>query len=273
MHTTTSLLAALAGATIVLAGPAPAPPRPLITARPVRPFPGQHLAARQDFTDGGPDASWTSFFHDYEIIIDSAPTPATEVAEWLRTAAPLVSVNVDDLPNMHTFTTVCDETAAPTPPASLSSAWASFTSAADSWYDGQSSAVASLQSACTGDISIVAAMRFATDGPECTSAVLAYVSWVHSTMGFTPTEATATATTTTSLVDAPEPTGATGGDKGETADDKTGEDEEGEGEGAGEDNSPSTTQSTAGVAAARETGLVAAVAAVALGVAGVVAGF
>jgi hypothetical protein len=272
MHTTTSFLAALAGATIVLAGLAPAPPRPLITARPVRPFPGQHLAARQDFTDGGPDASWTSCYHGYESIMDSAPTPAAQIEEWLVTAAPIVSINANDLPNMHTFTTVCDETV-PTPPASLSAAWASYTSAADSWADGQSSAVASLQSACSGDISIVLAMGFATDGPGCTSAVLAYVSWVQSTMGFTPTEATATATTTSSSVDAPEPTGAAGGDKGETADDKTGEDQEGEGEGAGEDNSPSTTQSTAGVAAARETGLVAAVAAVALGVAGVVAGF
>jgi hypothetical protein len=116
-------------------------------------------------------------------------------------------------------------------------------------------------------------MRFATDGPECTSAVLAYVSWVHSTMGFTPTEATATATTTTSSVDAPEPTGAAGGDKGETADDKTGEDEEGEGEGAGGDNSPNTTQSTAGVADERVTVVVAEVAAVGLGVGCVVAGF
>lgn len=270
MHTTASFLTALAGATIVLASPAPAPPRPLVTPRPVGAFPGQRLAARQDFPDTGDDASWLSCFDDYQTIMESAPTPAADIIDWLITAAPpAVTIDADNLAHMTTMTSMCDEPSL-TPPASLSSAWSSYEAAVSSWGNGQSSAVSSLQSACPGEISAVAAIGFATDAAQCTTAVMDYVSFVLSSAGITPAEPTATKTT--SSVDAPEPTGAAGGgDKDETGEDKEGE---GEGDGAGDDeNAPSTTQSTAGVAAARETGLVAAVAAVALGVAGVVAGF
>jgi hypothetical protein len=272
MHTTASLLTALAGGTIVLASPAPAPPRPLITARPIRPLPNQRLDARQELTFTGEDTSWRSCFHDYTALRSGVPPQPTEVVEWIVTAVPTpISIDVEN-PNLTTITSMCDETAMLTPPASLSSVWSTYMDAVNSWADGQSSAVASLQSACPGEFSAIVGMDFATDAAECTAAVLEFVSFLQSSAGITPAEPTATKTT--SSTGAPEPTGAAGGDKEETADDKTGDDNEGEGEGAGDDNNtPSTTQSTAGVAAARETGLVAAVAAVALGVAGVVAGF
>jgi hypothetical protein len=275
MHTTTSLLTALAGATLVLASPAPA--APAITAGP---FLGHRMVARQAPTttstsglgdgegdDGGPlivvddlTPKELECFDDYMSIVGSHPTPAAELAEWLVTAAPAVAIS--DVGGITpSLTSMCDEVfASVTPPASIAKAFSKYESENSSWMRAQATNVASVQSACPGKISAIAGLMIMSDEAACTTAIMGLVQAVNG-------EATTT-------VDGPQVTGGAGNGNGNGDDGETDEDKEGEGEGEGaDDNTVTTTQSTAGVPAARETGLMAAVAAVAVGVAGVVAAF
>jgi hypothetical protein len=270
MHTTTSLLTALAGATLVLASPAPA--APAITAGP---FLGHRMVARQAPTttsglgdgegDGGAlididdlTPKELQCFGDYMSIMGSHPTPASEVAAWLETAAPAVAFS--DVGGISpSLTSMCDEVfASVTPPASIAKAFSKYESENSSWMRAQATNVASVQSACPGKISAIAGLMIMSDEAACTTAIMGLVQAVGG-------EATTT-------VDGPQVTGGAGSGNGNGDGGETDEDKEGEGEGA-DDNTVTTTQSTAGVPAARETGLMAAVAAVAVGVAGVVAAF
>jgi hypothetical protein len=287
MHTTTaSLLTVLAAATLVLASPAPgpAPPAPLITAHPVGPFP-RGLFARQDAIptttspsdESGDDAMTASCYDEYYNMALSMPTPNSQLGEWLSTA--MSSITLDDPAVLSSTDQICNPASNTlTPPASLSSAWSRFQSASSSWIEAHASDVSSLQSACPGEISAFAGLFMMSDAAACTRAVVGVAEVL--------------APQTTAETDSPRATGAAGngngngagdgdGEAGKAGNDNAGEgegDSEGQGAGAGAgngnadgDNTPTPTESTAGVAAARETGLVAAVAAVAVGIAGVVA--
>lgn len=275
MHTTSSLLATLAGAALVLASPAPGSVRPAVLEDPIGPFPGGRVFARQNVvttSSSGPSPTTTddgalidlddltpeeiACMTDYIDISLTAPTPAPELLEWMATGvtAGLTITGTDDI-NAE-MTSLCEEAAqAVTPPASLSSAWSSYESAGSSWMEAHASSVKSIQSACPGEISAVAGLLVMSDAAACTSVVMGLVEVIHGT-----------ATTT---ADVPGNTSGAGnggnggnGNGGENSNDQDGDNNEDE---------VTTTQSTAGVPGARETGLVAAVAAVAIGVAGAVA--
>ena len=229
MRTSASLLTALAGSTLVLANPAPAAPRPLVTPRPL---PGGHIVARQAASTGGSDQELTCI-RAFNSIQASMPTPAPELAEWLNSQEPLFVIT-DPAEIQSTFTSVCESlNTVVTPPASLVSAQSSFVAAGSSWRDEKSAELMSLQSQCPGDISAQLGLHLMTDDASCTSAILGLVEAAGN----------------------PVPTAGAG--------DNAGSDDDA--------NTPTTTESSAGVAAARETGLVAAVAAVAVGVAGAIA--
>jgi hypothetical protein len=161
------------------------------------------------------------------------PTPAPELAEWLNSQEPLFAIT-DPAEIQSTLTSACESlNIVVTPPASLVSAQSSFVAAGSSWRDEKSAELISLQSQCPGDISAQVGLHLMTDDASCTSAILGLVEAAGN----------------------PVPTAGAG--------DNAGSDDDA--------NTPTASESSAGVAAARETGLVAAVAAVAVGVAGAVA--
>ncbi|KAK4243664.1 hypothetical protein C7999DRAFT_18007 [Corynascus novoguineensis] len=245
MHSmTSSIITILMGATVALANPAPAP---VITAAPENLGPGAHLAARQfSLSDGGDIQDTFPCQTKLLSLISAVPTLPTTIASWYSSVAPPFVV-VQDSDNLdHSLTSICSEVFSITPPASLSSAYSSFMSESASWASDIKSEVRSLASSCAAqpEISAVMEVLIVTDEESCTKSVVALLDAYNENTTTTKTETETTPTT--------EPTT-----------ERT--------DGSEDSPEPTTTESTGGVAAARETGLAAAAAAVAVGVAGVVA--
>jgi hypothetical protein len=283
MHTTT-LLTALTGATLALANPAAAPAEPQITPGPgalALPAPG--LAPRQfSITGGGSSRSKAASCSAelYSLALD-APTPTGRIVTWLTSVASSYAITaseqIDD-----SLTTICAASASLTPPASLSSAYQSYTSKFNSWASEVADEAHSIASDCGGKVSAMVELMIVTDEESCTKAVLGIVDVLEGAEG-TTTEATKTRTRTGSATRTRTSSGSeagtglssvtSSGDATETTSSAT---DAAQSTGGSEGQSTggaasSTRSSTGGAAAPRETGFAAAAAAVVVGVAGVVA--
>lgn len=280
MHTPT-LLTALTGATLALANPAAAPAEPQITPGPgalALPAPG--LAPRQfSITGGGGSrskaASCTAEL--YSLALD-APTPTGRVVSWLTSVASSFAITateqVDD-----SLTTLCAASASLTPPASLSSAYESYTSKFNSWASEVADEAHSIASDCGGRVSAMVEMIIVTDEESCTKAVLGMVDVLQgeqetTTATTTTRTRTGSATRTRTSSEDETGTGLSFATSSAEATSSTTDAAQSTGGSAGQSTSgaaSSTSSSTGGAAAPRETGFVAAAAAVVVGVAGVVA--
>jgi hypothetical protein len=266
MHTTTTLLA-LTGATLALANPAPAP---LVTPAPAL-YPGAARLAARQFGDpvfsGLNTADLSKSIEcgrEYASLASEVPAETnTDLASWLLTeAAQNVVTAAETFDN--SLTTLCDPsvTGTLTPPASLSSAWSTYQSKVTSWVSSAAPAAHSIASSCGGEISAAAELLVMSDSESCTKAVLGMVAAFNGEEGVT-TSGTATTSQTTGA--GPSETGNTGGG----GDSQNGDGDSGETGPADAGATETTSTSTGGVP--RETGMMGAVAAAAIAVAGVVA--
>ena len=263
MHTTT-IMAALTGAIFALANLAPAPVETLAAVLPFV-LPGHPLAARQlsegdsSSRTGAGGESLPACTSKYIDLVEVRPRQGPQVNSWLiesvltSTPSYIPISKYDD-----SLTTLCDSTISP--PPSLTSEYSSWQDQRSSWITSSSSAIKSLATSCGGEISINIEGLLVTDYAGCTSMVLEFVKIYQSmyatetsTFGGTPSASKTGGNSTSGA--APQET-ETGGDSSATT-------------GAQEDPTPSTSLSTGGAAAPRETGMFAAVAAVVVGLAGV----
>ncbi|KAK4098497.1 hypothetical protein N658DRAFT_499349 [Parathielavia hyrcaniae] len=266
MHTT-ALIAALAGATLTLANPAPALAQPMITPAAAAAGMGPILAPRQQFAPTGDLGKLSSCVSDYRSLTQDVPTPTpralssvlVDIAESIVITA-TSSRGIDD-----SLTSLCAASESITPPASLSSAYESYTSAYNSWASSVEDEARSVASECGGQVSVLVEFALITDAQSCTSAVQDLVDWYEEMVSSatasgeeTESSSTSAATETATETDTETETMTT-----TVASQTTGENTDAA--------TTTTSTSTGGAAAARETGLVGAAAAVVLGVAGLVA--
>ncbi|AEO67568.1 uncharacterized protein THITE_2116461 [Thermothielavioides terrestris NRRL 8126] len=166
----------------------------------------------------------------YSSFENAGPTLPATLGSWYKTAQTYTLPPASEYDDA-VVTGVCQETKTLTPPASLASAWASYTSASHSFNSARASAVHSAASSCGGGYSALIDIEAISDGDSCTASIRALVSAVRSAVDAQTTGAPGNSTTA--------PAGVS-----------------------------STTSSGGGP---RETGYVAAAAAVVVGVAGVMA--
>ncbi|KAK4124091.1 hypothetical protein N657DRAFT_644284 [Parathielavia appendiculata] len=282
MHTT-----ALAVATLALANPFPAPAQPLITpGAGLLAVPAPGLAPRQQFSLTGSRAKSVSCMSEYLSLAQDAPTPTDgDLFTLLRSIgesfAVTATAGIDD-----SLTTLCAASASITPPASLSSAYDSYTSEVHSWASSVADEARSIASECGGEVSAMMQFLIVTNAESCTRAVQVLVDVYEDMLSSGTRTGTAAKSTTRTRVSTSAT--ASGDEAVSTSTSGTaGDDEETEtgarsatappqstGGGGGENTNAVTTttsSSIGGAAAPRETGFVAAAAAVVLGVAGVVA--
>ncbi|KAK4118658.1 hypothetical protein N657DRAFT_675401 [Parathielavia appendiculata] len=253
-----ALITTLAGATFALANLTPAPAQPLITPAAVLPVPAPGLAPRQQFS------------------IDR-PSPTGDLFSMMRSIGEALYLSptgrVDD-----SLTTLCVASASITPPASLSSAYERYTSEYYSWASEVADVAHSIASECGETVSALVEFLIVTDAESCTKAVQRLVD-VYEDMVSSATTRMKASTSATASSDGAEASSISGtvdeSEQTETGLARTtiaASQSTGAGEGRGTNAAATTTSSsTGGAAVPRETRLVATAAAVALGVAGVVA--
>lgn len=259
MHALT-IAAALAGANLVMANPAPAHPK--ITPAPL-PLPRGRIIARQDGLTGAEEEDCNLA---YWGLIAEKPTAATELVSWMSENGQ--TDLIEDLMDLTTiddsFVTSFCPTATITPPASLESAYSSYQSAVSSWQSSVNDEVSSIAENCGNPYSaLVDIVIMSVQGESCTSAAKIVIEAAESEFAATSTAGNGgddeEETANTSAQPQPSPSGNANGNGNA---------------GSGEASTtagavPSSTQSTGGVP--RATGFVAAAAAAAVGVVGVVA--
>ncbi|KAK3302976.1 uncharacterized protein B0T15DRAFT_495544 [Chaetomium strumarium] len=259
MHTPT-LAVALTGISLALANPAAdAAPQPIIT-------PGA-LAARQFVATASHTGALSQSIacqRSLLSLVDTVPTPPARVVSWLATAVTVPALDDPSALTDDSLTTLCDATRTITPPASLTAAYSSYTHSMSEWASSNARAANSVASSCGGLESALIKIQIATDSESCTSAVqdLLEVARAQLLSSSSPSSSVGTVTQTGSVSSEETSTAAATGT----------ETSGGSGESSTDGAEATSSSSTAGAAVGpKETGLVAAVAAAAVGIAGVVA--
>lgn len=142
--------------------PATAPP--VVTPAPVA---GDGLVARQDDKCALSLAS----------MVVHTPSMPSELADWAATAAPsiLVGVGVPKIDDDDDIEEFCSAAMSPTPPASLESAYSSWSSEAANWQSSVASEVSTLTKQCEPTLAFAMELLLVTDVPHCTSVISKFV--------------------------------------------------------------------------------------------------
>lgn len=185
----TALSAAGSGISLAAASPAAAAAEPAITPAPI--LPGVGALSHHDFPtktttnlkspnhNNARDLSKTSScVSAYRSIESSEPHPTGPLLAWLVSVSAANWV-VDNLATPGWASAACAAfpRTTPSPPAALSSAFSSYTSAQSSWLTSAAPVVHSVAKDCGGDVSALLEWMVVTDRDGCTSALSAVETW------------------------------------------------------------------------------------------------